>query len=315
MKQRFIRAAFFCVLVSVNALLVSSCASQRQALQAEEFFAIGMAFFELGRFSDAEIWLNRARTANRTMTASEYNLGRIAFETGRFEAAALHFEGILRQDPQNIMALRGAAYSRIRNGDLEMAEALYERVLALVPESADGAFNYALVLYAMGRYEDSEAALLRYPHAMEGNTAALLLFARTQNALNNVEALDSFDRWLAAETGTPNPLGLYEYAQLLETSGFFARAIEQFDAALEALTEDTAALSRSSVLFGKARLLLAVDPENAEGSETLNAAAAAGFSDTEALEALLADERITSAAREEIRGIIEEIQAKTSDSE
>ncbi|MCL2602473.1 MAG: tetratricopeptide repeat protein, partial [Treponema sp.] len=170
-------------------LVVSSCASRRGQVQAEEFFAIGMAFFDLGRFADAETWLNRALVSDRTMTASEYNLGRIAFETGRFEEAAVYFERVLRRDPDNVMALRAAAYSRVSNGDFEKAEALYLRVLALVPESADGAFNHALVLYAMERYAESEEALNRYPHTLEGNAASLLLLARAQKAQGNIEAI------------------------------------------------------------------------------------------------------------------------------
>jgi len=136
-----------------------SCATQRDAWEtnrAEEFFNIGMAYFELGRFADAQTWLNRARTADRTLVASEYNLGRIAFETGRFGDAARYFEGVLARDPDNIMALKAAAFMRIRNGDFERAEALYLRILELVPESADDGFNYALVLFGMGRYEESE---------------------------------------------------------------------------------------------------------------------------------------------------------------
>jgi tetratricopeptide (TPR) repeat protein len=90
-----------------------SCASQKNTAQttaqAEEYYSIGMAYFELGKFTDAEYWLNRARATDKTMVASEYNLGRIAFETGRYEDAAGYFEKILDLDPYNVMALRAAA--------------------------------------------------------------------------------------------------------------------------------------------------------------------------------------------------------------
>jgi tetratricopeptide (TPR) repeat protein len=134
-------------------LFLSSCAS-RGDVRAEEYFSIGMAYFELGNYAEAEKWLDRARTSNKTLIASEYNLGRIAFETGRYGDAVLHFERILVRDPDNVMALQAAAYSRIKNGDLEKAEALYNRVLVLVPESADDGFNYALVLYGLKQYDN-----------------------------------------------------------------------------------------------------------------------------------------------------------------
>ena len=288
---------------------LGSCAS-RGAIQAEEFFSIGMAYYEMGKFAEAEKWLNRARAMDKTMTASDYNLGRIAYETGRYEDAAKNFERILSKDPQNIMALKAAAYSRIKNGNLEKAEALYNRVLTLVPEGADDGFNYALVLYGMKKYDKSEEVLGRYPFALEENAATILLLARAQKAQNKVEAADTYAKWLNVNTGTPNPQGLYEYAQVLESAGLYARALEQYNKAIETLTSDTADLKKSKLRFEKARLLLTADPENSEGITELKASADEGFDDTEAIELLLKDERVTQVHKDEIKKIIYDILNK-----
>jgi len=291
-------------------MLFASCASQRgawEALRAEEFFTIGMAYFELGRFTDAETWLNRARVADRTLVASEYNLGRIAFETRRFGDAARYFENVLARDPDNVMALQAAAFMRIRNGEFERAEELYLRLLELVPESADNGFNYALVLFGLERFEESEEVLKRYPHALEENPSAILLLARTQRAQNKVEAIDSYANWLLIHTGAPNPQGIFEYAQVLESAGHYARALEQFDSAMEALERDTATLTKAMIRFGKSRVILAVDPHNIEGMTEFSLAITEGFSDTDAISALLTDERITSDNRDEIRRVLNEI--------
>ena len=205
---------FHFLLIIMTGIFFSSCAS-RGAAQAEEYFSIGMAYYEMGKFAEAEKWLNRARAAERTMTASDYNLGRIAFETGRYEEAAKHFERILVRDPENVMALQAAAYSRIKNGDLEKAESLYNRVLALIPESSDDGFNYALVLYSLKKYDKCENVLNKYPYALDENSASILLFARAQKAQNKIEAVDSYAKWVTVTTGTANPQGLYEYAQVL----------------------------------------------------------------------------------------------------
>ena len=318
-RKQILRTALFMILFPLlfpSALLFSSCASGRGAMQAEEFFSIGMAFFDLGRFAEAEVWFNRALASDRTMIASEYNLGRIAFETGRFEEAARLFERILRQDPYNVMALRAAAYSRIKNGDLEMAAELYYRVLALIPESVDGGFNYALVLFALGRYEESEATLNRHPHALEGSAPSLLLLARAQKAQSRIEALDSYARWVSAvSTGTPSPQGLFEFAQVLEAAGFYSRAIEQLDDAMEALPADTATLRRSTLMFEKARILLVADPENEDGMEELNAAVTAGFYDTDAIEALLRDDRVTQANIYAIREVLNNLMPAVTQDE
>jgi tetratricopeptide (TPR) repeat protein len=299
------------VFVSIIALLIpagfTSCASRR-AMQAEEYYTIGMAFFDLGRFSDAEFWLIRARSADRTMVASEYNLGRIAFETGRFEDAAVYFETILKRDPENVMALRAAAFSRIKNGDIEKAEALYNQVLKLVPESADDGFNHALVLYGMEKYEASEEVLKKYPIALEEKPSSILLLARTQKAQNKVEAVDSYAKWLLVHTESANPQGLYEYAQVLESAGFYARAMEQYRDAIEALTQDTETLKRSTLRFEEARLLLTMDPENEEGITGLSTAVREGFLDRAAIQALLDDERVIRPHREEITRILATIR-------
>jgi len=310
-RRSFFRPAFslfFLLAFIPSALFFSSCATN--AAKAEEYFSIGMAYYDLGKYADAEKWLSRASAADKTMTASEYNLGRIAFETGRYDEAARHFENILLKDPENVMALKGAAYSRIKNGDMEKAEALYNRVLALVPESADDGFNYALILYSLKKYDECEAVLNKYPYALEENPPSLLLLARAQKAQNKVEAVDSYDKWISNSTGAANPQALYEYAQVLEDADLYARALEQYKAAIAALTQDTQDLKKFQIRFEEARLFLTADPENGDGVKELSTAVTEGFSDTAAIEALLKDERITQTNKDEISKILDGIVNK-----
>jgi len=306
-KNKFTKTAFFFSLFFpvVMAGFVSCTSQAVRTVQAEEYFSIGLAYYELGKFTDAEVWFNRARAADKTMVASDYNLGRIAFETQRYADAARYFESVLALDNDNVMALKAAAYSRIKNGDLEKAEALYDRVLALVPESADDGFNYALVLYGLEKFEDSEAVLNKYPFSLEEKPSSILLFARAQKAQNKVEAVDSYAKWLIVHTGAANPQGLYEYAQVLEGAGLYARAIEQYRDAIKALARDTADLKKSALMFEEARLLLTADPDNEEGLTAFGNAVDEGFSDTEAFDALLLDTRISNARKDELRRIFD----------
>jgi tetratricopeptide (TPR) repeat protein len=314
MKNKFFITAFFFLCFPLFVMPVFfSCTSQ--VIQAEEYFSIGVAYYELGRFADAEVWFNRARAADRTLVASDYNLGRIAFETQRYADAAEYFEGVLALDADNVMALKAAAYSRIKNGDLEKAETLYDRVLALVPESADDGYNYALVLYGLEKYDACEAVLNKYPFSLEEKPSSILLFARAQKAQNKVEAVDSYAKWLIVHTGTANPQGLYEYAQVLEGAGLYARAIEQYRDAIKALPRDTEELLKVNLMFGEARLLLTVDPENEEGLTAFASAVDGGFSDTEAFEALLADARISNDNKAELRRIFDSREKEEDTSE
>ncbi|GHV00049.1 hypothetical protein FACS189483_09870 [Spirochaetia bacterium] len=304
---------------------VTACASQQGVTSAEEYYSLGMAYFELGKFDEAEKWLNRARQVDKTQVASEYNLGRISFETGKYEAAAAYFDRILQRDPVNVLALKAAAYTWIKLGDLARAEALYDRVLALVPESTDDGYNYALILFALDKPEKTEEVLARHELALYDNNDAILLLARAQRAQNKVEAIESYGKWLANNT-SGNNLVRYEYAQVLEAGEFYARALEEYRLLLTALPQAAAAANagstaqvtpgaaaepqRATVRYSIARLLLIADPDSEEGVTELTQAVGEGYADTAALEALLEDGRVPAARKEAIKRLIGEITAK-----
>jgi tetratricopeptide (TPR) repeat protein len=268
---------------------------------AEEYYSIGMAYFEMGKYEEAEFWLSRAEAADKTKTASEYNLGRIAFETGRYEDAVRYFERVLDRDQGNVMALRALAYTRIKTGEIEEAEALYARVLALVPDSLDDGYNHALVLFAMEKYEETEKLLSSKSFILDENRDMLLLLARTQRALGKVEAADTYDRWLKAGDDASVR---YEYARILEEAELYAKALEEYQAILSNLPAGNEEPSKSGVRFDLARVFLIADGENPQGMTELKTALEEGFADREALESLAEDERISEANRGEIQGLI-----------
>ncbi|MCL2411638.1 MAG: tetratricopeptide repeat protein [Treponema sp.] len=276
------------------------------AATAEEYFELGMAFFELGRFEDAERWLNRARQADRTYVASQYNLGRLAFERQRFEEAAAHFEGILRRDPDNVLALRASAYTRIRMGDIDIARRHYARLLELVPESADDGYNHALVLFAMGLYEEAEFVLERHAFALRDSRDMQLLFARSQARQNKVEAIDSFANFL---TNFPEPEARFEYAAVLEHHEFYSRALDELRLALTELTETTTAPTRNDINFAITRVLLIADGESSQGITELEALVAGGFNNIEAIEELTNHDKISAGNIENLDRIIRNLRA------
>jgi tetratricopeptide (TPR) repeat protein len=280
------------------------------AASAEEYYSIGMAYFDLGKFDEAEKWLNRARTADKTRVASEYNLGRIAFETKRYEEAARHFEAILKRDSRNVLALKAAAYTRIKTGEIALAEKHYSVLLSLVPESADDGYNYALVLFAMKRYADAEKVLSANQFALLDNNDILLLYARSQKAQDKVEAIDSYAKWLANNS---DPKVRYEYAQVLEKEELYARALEEYRLCLSGLAQNSADLKKSDLRFAVARLLLIADSGNVEGINELRSAVSEGYTDIESIEALLADKRISGSDLVSLRAIINELQRSAED--
>ena len=299
------------------ALFCSSCASRR-TVSAEELFSLGMAYFELGRaatdnnirlkyFLEAEKWLNQARMTDKTKSASVYNLGRIAFETGRYQDAAKHFESILKRDPDNILALKAASYTRIKTGDIDKAEAHYQKLLTLVPESADSGYNYALVLFHMKKYEAAEKVLSGYQFSLLDNADCLLLYARTQRALDKIEAAETYAKWLA---NNKDPKVRCEYAGVLESHEFYARALEEYRSALGELKDDSKDPPKSDVRFFIARLLLIADSTSEEGIKELETAVKDGFANIDELEKLAEDKRPSAASVNSIKAIISEIRQK-----
>jgi tetratricopeptide (TPR) repeat protein len=282
--------------------LFVSC--QSFGASAEEYYSIGMAYFDMGKYEDAERWLNRARAADKTRVASEYNLGRIAFETGRYLDAADYFDMVLARDPDNVMALRAAAYTRLKTGEIEKADLLYRHVLELVPDSIDDGYNHALVLFAMGKYEDAEKLLLEKTYNLVENREMLLLLARTQGALNKTEAADNYAKWL---TENDDPQVRYEYAKTLEGLELFARAIEEYQSALANFPSGSTNPSRADLRFDLARVFLIADRENPQGMTDLQTAVSEGFENKEALEALANDERVLESSKAEIQELIKNL--------
>jgi len=287
---------------STLGLVLGSCANWGAA-SAEEYFTIGMAYYDIGKYEEAEKWLNRAKDKDKTKIASEYNLGRIAFETKRYDEAIKHFEAILKKDPNNVLALKAAAYTHIKNGDIVKAGELYKSLLALVPESYDDGYNYALVLFAMKKYEEAEQVIKTYEYALLDNSDILLLYARAQKEQGKPEAIDSYASWLVNNSDAKVR---YEYAQLLEDQKMYARALEEYRTVYTALSYGSVEPSRAEIRFTIARLTLTADAENKEGITELKAAVDDGYNNFDEIEKLLADDMVSSANKNEIRTIITE---------
>ena len=289
-------------LIFAPGLVLGSCASWGAA-SAEEYFAIGMAYYDMGKYEDAEKWLNRAKARDRTKNASEYNLGRIAFEAKRYDEAVKYFESILKRDPNNVLALKAAAYTHIKNGDIDNASKMYKRLLVLVPESFDDGYNYALVLFAMKKFEEAEQVLKTYEFALLDNSDVLLLYARAQKEQGKPEAIDTYASWLVNNSDTKVR---HEYAQALEGQQMYARALEEYRAVYKDLSSSGVDPSKPEVRFTIARLLLTADAENTEGAAELKGAVSEGYNDFDEIEKLLDDERISAANKTEILAIVTE---------
>jgi len=307
-KKVFYLNLVFLILFSSGVFL--NCAAG--PVSAQEYYSIGMAYFDLGKYDEAEKWLNRARLSDRTMVASTYNLGRLAFERKRYEEAAKHFESILKRDGDNVLALKAAAYTRIKTGDIETAQKHYSRLLALVPESADDGYNHALVLFALERFSAAEEVLQRYPIALQENKDTMLLFARCQAALKKIEAIDRFAEWLSVNSDAKVR---FEYAQVLEHHELYARALEEYRLAHTGMAAAAVNPRKCDVRFAIARVLLTAEGENADGTNELQGAVSDGFDDIDAIEGLLGISGINTSNRNIIQNAANSMRAAAAQKE
>jgi len=262
---------FLCFfLFAFLSIYFASCVSS--ASKAEEYYALGAAYFELQKYDQAETWFNKSKNHQTTKTASEYNLGRIAYETGRYDDASLYFERIIKRDKENVTALRALAYTCIKMDKLDKAEEYYRQILELVPESYDEGYNYALVLMALGRPEEAEQALKDHTDVSVANNnterpQAILLLARVQKEQKKPEAADTYVKSLEIDD---NPIIRAEYAAYLAKMGHKEKALEEYNKALE--NEKTTDAKKEEIRRSIARVESGEEEpeegsENAPGSE------------------------------------------------
>jgi tetratricopeptide (TPR) repeat protein len=293
------------------AVTVFSCVSDTRA---EDYYALGTAYFDLGNYEEAERWFAKAKFNEKTEMASIYNLGRVSFERGSYNKALDYFENILKKDPENLTALRAAAYTCVKTGDAQAALEYYRRAAAMLPENAAERYNYALLLNALEMYEEAETVLLSENRDDFPDDKKLLLLARVQKSLGKPEAIDGYSSYLAK---TDDPAVRFEFAETLEEQKLYAKALEEYNR-LNEVSQDNPADSTADnptdstvdstadnpekplVLFRIARVMLVSDPSNQNGLAALEEALKSGYADQAEIDALFEAAGIPEEKRNEL---------------
>ncbi|AEJ19638.1 tetratricopeptide repeat protein [Gracilinema caldarium] len=275
-------------------LLVLSCVSGPASISEEELYSLGKAYYDLGKYTEAEIWFQKASKYSKTKNASMYYLGRIAFQQQKYTKAASIFEILLNKDKDNVILLKAAAFSNLKALNFEKAELYYRRVIELVPESKESKYGYALVLYGIQKYSESYQ-LLKEMKADDGNDKdALLLLARTEKMLAYPEAIDHYSQWLKKND---DPQILKEYAEVAEQLALYSRAIEALKKIKQTNREELAGLQKGEVDFRIGRLIIFADPLDNQGFKHIESALSAGYQNKEQFDVLLADTRLTETQK------------------
>ncbi|MDR1507547.1 MAG: tetratricopeptide repeat protein [Treponema sp.] len=299
--RRFFKGRIFLFFSGVLVFVFSSCVS---LAVAEDYYALGTGYFDLGKYAEAEKWFEKSKFNEKTKMASMYNLGRISFELGSYDKALNYFEIVIKEDPENLTALKAAAYTCVKKGDAAAALDYYRRAAELVPESGEDRYNYALLLDALGMYAEAETAL----GAPRDDGKTLLLLARVRKSLGKPEAIDAYSAYLEK---TDDPAVRFEFAETLEEQKLYARALEQYSRLAEA-SPDSQGSSRdgenpppekSLVLFRVARVLLASDPADEKGLAALEEAVKNGYAVRAEIDAVLETARMPEEKKQELRNL------------
>ncbi|MDB5671246.1 MAG: sulfotransferase family protein [Alphaproteobacteria bacterium] len=115
----------------------------------------------LGRYADAEALLRRALALAPDFAAARANLATALYRQNRPAEAIEALDLLVDSEAENVghQNLRAAAFGRL--GSYEEAIALYEQVLARMPDQPKVWMSYGHVLKTVGRFHDGVAAYRR----------------------------------------------------------------------------------------------------------------------------------------------------------
>ena len=116
-------------------------------------YHLGIALADEGDQSAAELSYRAAIHFNPGYTEALNNLGLIHFDTDRLESAALLFKDALRVQPRFTNAMYNLGMTLQALAMPLQALSVYDRVLELMPDSAETRFNRAACLLQTGRFE------------------------------------------------------------------------------------------------------------------------------------------------------------------
>ncbi len=268
--------------LSIFIFLCLSCASRPRGLSAEEYYDLGRAYQNLKKYEEAKKWYKYSLSYEKTMAATRYQLGLIAWEEKKFQEALDYFLLVLPLDPDNTMVLKSAAFVALYLKNYDLAESLYNRYREQVPETPEEAYNHAIVLTQLSRFYEAQEALAVYLEDKKAEGDSLLLQARIEAGLSDPRCIDSYAAWIGANS---NQLGIkYEYIKALEKHEFYAKAIEELNSLIASDKLSSFNLDKPSLVFKKAEILALAEDEQA--ATVLEEAIELGYQDIQAIDEL-----------------------------
>jgi tetratricopeptide (TPR) repeat protein len=268
-------------LLIVAALILSGCVTSRRDHEiASEFYDLGNAYVELGKYDKAITEFQAALKIDPGFVKADYNLALAYAHSKKTDDAIAILKRLLIADPENtqvLSALGWAYHLAARDAD---ALVQYATVVRLSPADLNALYNAGIILWKLKRPQEAmekfNDLLARAPDDTDTLYAAGSLLLSLDDAAGSA---DMISRYLDKKPADSE--GWYLLAAAAERQKKYTQALAAYD---KIIAIDSA---QGDAWFGETRLLLTVVEDAQRGLDALGKALAAGFKDTKAVQALL----------------------------
>lgn len=155
---------------------------------------IALLYQRLGENDKAEAHFLEAVERAPEYSEAQNNFGVFLCQQGRYEDAEVRFLKAVENPLYNskAMALENAGLCINRVPDPEKAESYFREALQLQPDLSKSLLQMATISYQQQNYLQARAYIQRYQQAANWTAQALLLAIKTENKLNDKNAVSSY---------------------------------------------------------------------------------------------------------------------------
>ncbi len=122
---------------------------------------LGVAFYKLGRFSEALAQFREAVGVQSSYADAQFNLGTLLRCTGRILESEMPLRRALKLNPNHVEARVSLGLTLVMLGRLEDAEECFEKVLKVSPRNARALCGVGQIASLRGRFGEAEATFKR----------------------------------------------------------------------------------------------------------------------------------------------------------
>lgn len=299
------RAAVAALVLLISLLLVGCQTDLSSRELAEEYFNLGNAFFELGRYQDSFDYYSRAIRLSDDIPAAGYNLARLHEQRGEYAQAVRVLEDLLAEDPSNGLYRETRAFVRFQQGQRSAAREEYAEIIEEYPARVRLRYNLGVLELDAGNEDRAYRVLAEGIDLAEEDAEYRWVLAeaafRTDRDAEALEHLEVF-RGLSADS----PDELARLAMRQEEWGFYLASLEILEEIPETVDRDP------ELLFVRGVVELRATDDFDRAVDSLAAAVRSGYDPereefTELLESLSEDER--RIIEDRVRTIMEELDS------